>query len=223
MKARYVIRHFIGTFVFFTLIFISASTINYWYGWIYVIIGLIMFTLNYTVFRIDPQLLNERSKPGTGTRQWDKLVLGFSFLATVAMYIIAGFDSGRFQWSPRFPVYLTIAGIALTSTGQLIFLIAQKQNKFFSSTVRIQSERNHTVCDKGLYSVVRHPGYLGSVIQALGFPLLFGSLWSIIPISVLIFLFLVRTKMEDDTLKDELNGYRAYSDKTPYRLIPLVW
>jgi protein-S-isoprenylcysteine O-methyltransferase Ste14 len=117
------------------------------------------------------------------------------------MYITAGLDSGRYQWSPDFPRILFFIGIVLTVSGQLLFMIAQKQNKFFSSTVRIQTERGHTVCETGLYKVVRHPAYLGSIIQACGFPLLFGSLWSIIPISLLIILFITRTHLEDNTLK----------------------
>ena len=113
--------------------------------------------------------------------------------------------------------------IVLTIIGQLFFLIAQKQNIFFSSTVRIQTDRGHTVCETGLYKVVRHPAYLGSVIQAIGFPLLFGSLWSIIPVSISIILLLTRTYLEDKTLKNELKGYIEYTLKTRYRLIPYLW
>src|SRR5690606_25905194 len=102
------------------------------------------------------------------------------------------------------------------------FLFAQKQNKFFSSTVRIQSDRNHTVCDTGLYKIVRHPAYLGSIIQAAGFPLLFGSLWSIFPVVLLIVLNIVRTSLEDKTLKKELNGYTEYSRKIRYKIFPYV-
>jgi len=149
--------------------------------------------------------------------------LGLTFLATIAMYIVAGLDSGRFHWSPDFHWSLYLSGIILTITGQLLFLIAQKQNKFFSSTVRIQTDRGHTVCESGLYKVVRHPAYMGSTIQALGFPLLFGSLWSIIPVSVLILFLLIRTHLEDNTLKNELQGYNEYSLKTRYKLIPYIW
>lgn len=223
MKTSYVLKHFIGTFLFFTIIFISAGRINYWQGLVYVLVGLVMSVLNYTVFRIDQDLLNERSKPGEGTKKWDKVILGLSLLVTIAMYITAGLDSGRYHWSPDFPLSLCLIGIILTISGQLLFMIAQKQNKFFSSTVRIQTDREHTVCETGLYKVVRHPAYLGSIIQALGFPLLFGSLWSIIPISLLIILFVTRTNLEDNTLKSELKGYPEYSIKTPYRLIPYLW
>ena len=107
--------------------------------------------------------------------------------------------------------------------GQLFFLIAQKQNKFFSSTVRIQTDRGHTVCKTGLYKVVRHPAYLGNFIQTLGFPLIFGSLWSIIPAIISIILLLIRTNLEDKTLINELNGYREYTHETRFKIIPYIW
>lgn len=223
MKTSYIIKHFFGTFVFFSIIFFSAGQINYFQGLLYVAIGLTMAILNYTVLRIDSELSAERSKPGDGTKTWDKAILGLSLLATIAMYCVAGLDSGRYHWSPQFHWSLIALGAILTAVGQLLFLIAQKQNKFFSSTVRIQTERGHTVCDTGLYSVVRHPAYMGMLVQTLGFPLIFGSLWSIIPVSAFLILLLVRTCLEDKTLKEELDGYVAYSEKTRYRIIPFVW
>lgn len=223
MKTNYVIKHFAGTFLFFTIIFISAGRLKYWQGLIYVIIGLVMSLMSYTVFRIDSELLEERSKPGEGTKTWDKVILGLSFLATISMYVTAGLDSGRYHWSPDFHWSLCMLGSILTISGQLLFLIAQKQNKFFSSTVRIQTNREHIVCETGLYKIVRHPAYLGSIIQAVGFPLLFGSLWSIIPISLLIVLLITRTILEDKTLKNELKGYPEYSNKTRYKILPYVW
>lgn len=223
MKTNYLIKHVTGTLVFFSILFISAGRINYWQGLVYLMIGLVMVVLNYTVLRIDAELLNERSKPGEGTKNWDKAILGLSFLMTISMYVTAGLDSGRYHWSPDFHWSLYLAGIILTSSGQLLFLVAQKQNKFFSSTVRIQMNREHVVCETGLYSIVRHPAYLGSVIQALGFPILFGSLWSIIPIGLLIILFITRTYLEDKTLKSELKGYTEYAAKTSYKLIPYIW
>lgn len=223
MKANYWIKHLIGTLVFFAFLFVAAGRINYWQGLIYVALGLVMFILNYTVLRIDKQLSDERSKPGEGTKKWDKNILGLSFLAAISMYLIAGLDSGRFHWSPDFHWSVYLSGIILTATGQLLFLIAQKQNKFFSSTVRIQTNREHTVCETGLYKFVRHPAYLGSIIQTIGFPLFFGSLWSLIPISLSIILLIVRTHLEDKTLRNELKGYESYCNKTRYRIIPYVW
>ncbi len=223
MKTNLVLKQTLGTLLFFAIIFISAGKLFYWQGGVYVIIGVFMSILTFTVFKLDPGLMEERSKPGEGAKKWDKMILGLTFLATIAMYIIAGLDSGRFHWSPEFHWSVYLSGIVLTITGQLLFLISQKQNKFFSSTVRIQSDRAHTVCESGLYKVVRHPAYLGSTIQALGFPLLFGSLWSILPVCILILFLLTRTYLEDKTLKNELKGYNEYSLKTRYRLIPYLW
>ena len=223
MKTNYVIKHFVSTFIFFAIIFISAGRIYYWQGIVYVAIGIIMSVLNYTVFRIDDELLNERSKPGEGTKKWDKAILGLSLLTTIAMYIVGGLDSGRFHWSPGYYWGIPVVGIILTASGQLIFLVAQKQNKFFSSIVRIQTDREHVVCETGLYRVVRHPAYMGFIIQSLGFPLLFGSSWSIIPIGIMIILLITRTYLEDKTLLNELKGYREYAYKIRYRIIPGVW
>jgi protein-S-isoprenylcysteine O-methyltransferase Ste14 len=223
MKASLLIKQLVGTLVFFAVIFISAGRFCYWQGLVYLGIGLFMLILSYTVFRLDRDLENERSKPGEGAKKWDKLILGLSFFATIGMFMVAGFDSGRFHWSPDFHWSFTALGIVFTIMGQLLFLIAQKQNKFFSSTVRIQTDRGHTVCETGLYSVVRHPAYMGSVIQAIGFPFLFASLWSIIPVSCSIILLIMRTQLEDKTLKNELTGYLEYSLKKPYRLIPFIW
>jgi protein-S-isoprenylcysteine O-methyltransferase Ste14 len=223
MKTSYIVKHLIGTLVFYLFLFISAGKFFYWQGIVYVIIGLIMSILHYTVLKPDSDLLSERSKPGEGVKEYDKVILGLSFLSTIAMFVVAGLDSGRFHWSPDFDLSLSLTGILLTITGQLLFMIAQKQNRFFSSTVRIQTDREHAVCDTGLYKIVRHPAYLGSIIQAAGFPLLFGSLWSIIPITLLIILHVVRTYLEDKTLLRELKGYAEYAGKTRFRIIPFVW
>ena len=223
MKSSYIIKHISGTLVFFLILFISAGRIDYWQGWVYVIIGLIMSILNYTFLKPDSDLLKERARPGKGIKSWDKAILGISFLMTVTMYVTAGLDSGRYHWSPDFHRILTVLGIILTLSGQLLFLIAQKQNKFFSSTVRIQSDREHFVVDTGLYKIVRHPAYLGSLIQLAGFPLLFGSLWSIFPAGLLAILNVIRTCLEDKTLIKELAGYVDYSAKNRYRLIPFIW
>ena len=223
MNTSYLIKHIVGSMLFFSILFICAGRLDYWQGVIYVAIGLVMVVLNYTALRIDTELRNERSKPGKGARQWDKIILGISFLLTISIYITAGLDSGRYHWSPDFHWSLWLLGSILTASGQLLFLVAQKQNKFFSSTVRIQTDREHVVCETGLYKIVRHPAYLGQVIQTLGFPLLFGSLWSIVPIGLLIVLCLIRTFLEDKTLLKELKGYQAYAIKTRFRILPYVW
>lgn len=152
MKASLFIKQTFGMLLFFAVIFISAGRFIYWQGLIYVFIGLSMYILSFTALRIDSELMNERSKPGEGAKQWDKLILGLSFLATIGMYIIAGLDSGHYHWSPDFHWSLFITGILLTILGQLLFLIAKNKINFFQvqfgfkQTEDIQSVR--LVCIK---------------------------------------------------------------------------
>ncbi len=223
MKASYIVKHISGMLLFYSVLFVSAGKLNYWQGLIYLVIGLIMIVMNYTFLRIDPELLKERSQPGKNALKWDKNILGMSFLTMLAMFIVAGLDSGRYQWSPQFPGALTGLGIIFTISGQLLFLIAQKQNHFFSSTVRIQTDRGHIVCESGLYSFVRHPAYMGSIIQAIGFPLLFNSVWSLFPVILLIMLTFIRAQKEDNHLRKELEGYAVYSRKIQYKILPYIW
>lgn len=75
MKTSYFLKHLAGTLLFFSLLFISAGRLDYLQGWIYSSIGLIMLIVNYTLLRTDPELLKERSKPGEGTKNWDKTSL----------------------------------------------------------------------------------------------------------------------------------------------------
>lgn len=64
MNTNYLIQHVTGTLIFFSILFISTSRIDYWQGLVYLMIGLVMVLLNYTVLSIDTELLNEHSKPG---------------------------------------------------------------------------------------------------------------------------------------------------------------
>jgi protein-S-isoprenylcysteine O-methyltransferase Ste14 len=100
---------------------------------------------------------------------------------------------------------------------------SMKSNKFFSTVVRIQMDRGHKVASGGPYRLVRHPGYLGMSLTAIGIPVLLSSIWAFIPAGLTIALLVVRTVMEDRTLQEELKGYKAYTKMTRYRLIPGIW
>jgi len=224
MKAvQLLIKSLIGTLFFILILFISAGRINYWQGWLLVSINIVSVVINSLALLNNNELAEERSLAKSGTKSWDKKILGLSTITLIIIYIVAGLDSGRFQWSPKFHWSINAPGIVLIFLGEVIFLTAQKQNKFFSSVVRIQTDRGHTVCDTGIYKIVRHPAYFGMIISVAGIPLVLGSLWSFIPSVCSTILTLIRTSLEDKTLINELNGYREYTYKTPYKLLPYIW
>ncbi|MBS1651083.1 MAG: isoprenylcysteine carboxylmethyltransferase family protein [Bacteroidetes bacterium] len=167
--------------------------------------------------------MNERSKVGENAKSWDKKILGISALIYLLNVILAGLDAGRFQWSPTFNWSFYATGIILSIAGQIIFLTARNQNNYFSSIVRIQTDREHKVCDTGLYKIVRHPGYLGMTISLLSVPFITGSIWSFVTTFIAVILLFIRTYLEDKMLMDELKGYKEYAEKTKYKLIPKIW
>jgi len=196
MKTRQLlIKSTIGTLFFLLILFISAGRINYWQGWLYVTINIISLVLNFFALKNKDELAAERSVVKSGTKSWDKVILGLSAVTLIITYIVAGLDSGRFQWSPGFHWSINGIGAILILLGEVIFLKAQKENKFFSSLMRIQADRGHTVCDTGIYKIIRHPAYIGNIITAIGIPLIMGSLWGFIPSSVSIFLTIIRTSL----------------------------
>ena len=75
----------------------------------------------------------------------------------------------------------------------------------------------------GPYRFVRHPGYVGFLGWIVSAPLLLGSWWALVPAAVSMLSVVIRTALEDRTLRDELDGYPGYSQRTRYRLIPGVW
>ncbi len=222
-KIKYFLKSFLGITFFFGFMFAAAGKLNYPQGWLYYSLSIFGLLLNFFAIQSNEQLMNERSLPGVNVKAWDKKILGISGMLTIFSYIIAGFDSGRFRWSPDLGITITLAGIVFVLIGQAIFLIAKFQNNFFSSVARIQVERNHIVCNRGLYKIVRHPGYLGMVISWIGFPLVTEAVFSFIPVAMAIILLIVRTVLEDRMLNCELTGYAEYSRGTKYKLLPFIW
>lgn len=100
---------------------------------------------------------------------------------------------------------------------------AKWTNRFFSSTVRIQTDRGHEVVQDGPYRIVRHPGYVSGILMAITSSLVLGSLSGLIPAGAVMALLVVRTGLEDRTLRNELAGYADYAQKTKFRLLPGVW
>ena len=211
-----------GTLTFLFILFLSAGRMDYWQGWLYAALNILLAFIN-SVAAMKKDLSEERGNVKEGAKSWDKRIVGLSALVLVFTYITAGLDAGRFHWSTGFHWGTNIAGVLLIITGEIFFLLAQKENKFFSSLMRIQADRGHSVCDKGIYRVVRHPAYTGSIITAIGIPLVLNSAWSYIPSTIAVMLMIARTDLEDTTLIKELEGYEEYTSRTRYRLIPFIW
>jgi protein-S-isoprenylcysteine O-methyltransferase Ste14 len=204
-------------------LFIPAGRLDYWQGWVYLGLSLAVLLVTRWVLRGNPQLIEERLKPGAGIKTWDKWYFALSTPLYLVMLVVAGLDAGRFAWTGWVPVWIYILSIAVYLLGQAVFLWAKRVNNFFATVVRIQTERGQTVCKDGPYHYLRHPGYLGGILFGVSSPLMLGSLWALIPAVLAAVLLLIRTALEDRTLQAELTGYTAYTREVRYRLLPGVW
>ena len=75
----------------------------------------------------------------------------------------------------------------------------------------------------GPYGFVRHPGYTGMIAMYLSFPFVLGSRWYGAAFWAAAGLLIVRTVLEDCTLRRELEGYEEYAGRVRWRLAPGVW
>jgi len=169
-----------------------------------------------------PGLLVERATSGrkTNVKSWDKVLAPLMAISlSFPLVIVAGLDH-RYEWTPVFPIWLNILGLVIVALGYAFAAWALVENRFFSSTVRIQLDRGHVVCDSGPYRIVRHPGYAGNILALPGIVLALGSVWTLMPAAVALIIAVVRTVLEDRTLQGELPGYPEYAQRVRYRLIP---
>ena len=213
----------LGTILLFGLIlFIAAGRLDWPEAWIFLAIylaGTLAFGL--WVLRHNPDVINERGRIGKNTKSWDKLIGLFSTIFLLGILILAGLDT-RLAWS-AVPLWAKLLGGPAFVISLLLAFSAMLANTFLSTFVRIQDERGHTTITGGPYRFVRHPMYAGSLFMYWGMPLLLGSWWALIPGVLNIVVLVVRTALEDRTLQAELPGYKEYTEKVHYRLIPWIW
>ncbi len=205
------------------IVFAAAGTLNWLNGWVYVIWYLVVSVA--AVFLTDPALLAERShsRRAKGQKGWDKAILGtYGLLMPLVVPIVAGLNV-RFDWPPEVAQWLQVAGFVGYALGWAVHLWAMAANRYHALVVRIQSDRGQTVVTGGPYRYVRHPSYVGGILQSLFVGLLLGSMWAIVPAVLGGGLLLLRTALEDRTLQQELAGYREYAEQVRYRLLPGVW
>jgi len=116
-----------------------------------------------------------------------------------------------------------LAGVIVAVLAAALIAWAMRSNKFFSSVVRIQKDRGHSVITGGPYRFVRHPGYAGMAAFTLATPLILNSRWAFVPAVATAAITVLRTALEDRTLRLELEGYAAYARRVKYRLVPAIW
>lgn len=205
-------------------LFISGRW-DWWQAWVYAAINIVGFAASRALAaRAHPDLLAERARflDHEDTAAWDKILAPLVGLGGGLIPLVAGLDA-LFGWSSGYSLAVELAALLLIIAGFAFGSYALIENRYFSGTVRIQTERDHKVVSSGPYRWVRHPGYVGALLTYLATPFFLDAAWAFLPVLFLGTVLVIRTALEDQTLQDQLAGYSDYAQQVRYRLLPGVW
>ena len=222
LAAKALLSVLLLTVVMGVILFVTAGTLDYWQAWVYLLIFTItsLLTTIYLI-RNDPELLKRRMRggPTAEKRASQRVIMFFTSLAFIGLLVVPALDR-RFGWS-TVPLYVVVAGDALVAIGFYFIFLVYRENTYTSATIEVAA--NQKVIESGPYALVRHPMYASALLYLLGTPLALGSFWGLLPFVAVIPLLIWRLIDEEKMLIRELEGYRQYRQRVPYRLVPRVW
>ena len=190
-------------------------------AWVYAITSILTFVGSRALAgRRHPDLLVERARfmQAKDTKPWDKVLAPLLALGSIFILVVAGVDR-LFGWSPGLAAGVNITGLIGLVLGYAFSSWAPIENRFFSGTVRIQSERGHHVVSSGPYRIVRHPMYAGYMVANVGLFMLMPSLMNLAIYTITWWAQILRVTAEERHLLED-EAYRELTRKVRYRLIP---
>jgi protein-S-isoprenylcysteine O-methyltransferase Ste14 len=145
------------------------------------------------------------------------VLLAFTVLGLLAAYLPAYTDR-RGWWTLDGEPVRWLGVLLFTAGGALrlwpVFVLGRR----FSGLVAIQP--GHELVTRGVYGVIRHPSYLGLLVNALGWALAFRSGVGIVLTALTVVPILARMRAEEALLRAHFGDrYAAYCRRSS-RLIP---
>lgn len=222
MNPKMLLQGLIEPIVFGSILFLAAGTFDYWQAWVFLIVfALSSWIPSIYLLRTNPAAVQRRMRggPAAETRKVQKFVMGGVWFSLAGAIVVSGLDH-RFGWS-HVPIAICLIGDVLVAIGLGVAMLALIQNSYAAATVRVEADQ--TLAFTGLYRLVRHPMYTGNVVMMVGIPLALGSYWGLVFVVTGLLALTSRIRDEEKLLREELAGYREYTDEVRYRLVPLVW
>ena len=219
LTAAVLIRLLTGIIVLAAMFFLPAGTLAYPEAWGYMSTLFIpMFFVFIYLIKKDPDLLARRMKMKEKEKE-QNLIIKLSYIPFLTAFLLPGFDK-RFGWSDV-PAAVVILADILVFISYCIFFLVLKENSYASRIVEVSPGQK--VITSGPYAKVRHPMYSVVLSMYILSPIALGSYWAVIPMIFIIPVIVARIFNEEKVLTRDLNGYKEYTQKTRYRLIPGIW
>ena len=212
-------KFIVGFIIIALLLFIPAGTLNYWNAWIFICILFVpMFIVGIILMIKSPDLLRKRlnSKEKESDQGILLMVCGVMFICG---FVVSGLNY-RFEWI-ILPKMIVFIATSIFLFGYLLYAEVLRENMYLSRIIEI--EENQKVIDTGLYSIIRHPMYLSTILLFLSIPLVLGSLFSFLIFLIYPVIIARRIRNEEQVLEEGLKGYSEYKKKVKYRVIPFIW
>lgn len=212
----------LGLAAFGLMLFLPAGTFHYWQAWVFLaVFAFYTWIPSVYLVRKNPAALERRMHAGplAETRTLQQIVSTVVFICFPAMLVVSALDH-RFGWSPV-PTTVTVVGDILVAVGLGVAMLVVAQNGYAAANITVES--GQTLVSTGLYGLVRHPMYSGSVIMMVGVPLALDSYWGLVFVIPAQVALALRIRDEEELLQQQLSGYREYEQQVHYRLLPYVW
>ena len=212
----------LGLVAFGLMLFLPAGTFHYWQAWVFLaVFAFYTWIPSVYLVRKNPAALERRMHAGplAETRTLQQIVSTVVFICFPAMLVVSALDH-RFGWS-SVPTTVTVVGDILVAVGLGVAMLVVAQNGYAAANITVES--GQTLVSTGLYGLVRHPMYSGSVIMMVGVPLALDSYWGLVFVLPALVALALRIRDEEEFLQQQLSGYSDYEQQVRYRLVPYVW
>jgi protein-S-isoprenylcysteine O-methyltransferase Ste14 len=160
-----------------------------------------------------------KSLKTSGSDGGSTILIGVSFgVAIVLPLVLNAFRLGQmsssiFQW---IGLSMMLLGLALRVWSMSVL------GTYYSRTLRVSQAQ--TIVSQGPYRVIRHPGYLGTIVVWIGFSLALSNWIATLVVTAAMFgVYAYRIRTEEAMLLTQFGeAYQAYSQGT-WRLLPFLY
>ena len=213
-----IIKFICGVVLVGLLLFLPGG-FNYFYGWLFMCILFIpMFIFGIILMFKNPDLLKRRLDAKEEEKEQKEVII-LSGVMFILGFILAGLNY-RYKWI-MMPNVIAIISSLIFIISYILYAEVLRENEYLLRTIKV--EKNQKVVDTGLYSIVRHPMYIITIILFLSIPFILNSIITFIIFLIYPIIIVKRIKNEEEVLEKELKGYKEYKKKVKYRLIPFIW